>query len=300
MNEYESTSYRVRFPSGTERVNLAGIVDRPKVWHPWKDAGRTRLRPVVVYSHCFTCNKDFKATVKISRALARYGIAVLRYDMTGLGGSEGDFSTTNFTTNLRDLVAAIRFANEELGPVTALVGHSFGGIASLVTAAQSFQSDQARQSDHDGLLANLRFVATLAAPSDTHHLASLLSRMNPAIETEGQGKVTIGGIEWTIRRQMLEDFRRHNVTDLLPQVACPVLLMHSPVDQTVGIDHALRMMSLIQTDRSADASTITPVSLMALPDADHLLAKHPQDLTFVSQILAAWCHRFLADDRTSG
>ncbi len=294
MDEYESTSYRVKFPSGAARVNLAGIVDRPKVWNRWKDAGRTRLRPVVVYSHCFTCNKDFKATVRISRVLASYGIAVLRYDMTGLGGSDGDFSKTNFTTNLRDLAAAIRFANEELGPVTALVGHSFGGIASLVTAAKSFQSDP------DGLLANLRFVATLAAPSDTHHLATLLSRMNPAIESEGHGKVTIGGIEWTIRRQMLEDFRRHNVTDLLPQVTCPVLLMHSPVDQTVGIDHALRMMSLIQTDRSADASTITPVSLMALPDADHLLAKHPQDLTFVSRILAAWCHRFLADDRTSG
>ncbi|QEG01807.1 Alpha/beta hydrolase family protein [Stieleria maiorica] len=300
MNEHESTSYRVRFPSGADRADhLAGIIDRPKMWHPWKDAGGTRPRPVVVYSHCFTCNKDFKATVKISRALARYGIAVLRYDMTGLGGSDGDFSQTNFTTNLRDLAAAIRFANDELGPVTALVGHSFGGIASLVTAAKAADDEGAARENVD-LLRELKFVATLAAPSDTQHLATLLSRMNPAIESEGQGDVTIGGITWTIRRQMLEDFRRHNVTSLLPQIDRPVLLLHSPVDETVGIDHAIRLMTLIQTDRSTDDQGLTPVSLMALPGADHLLAKHPQDLTFVARILAAWCHRFLDDDHTSG
>nr|WP_182870849.1 alpha/beta fold hydrolase [Rhodopirellula sp. JC639] len=269
------------------------------MWHPYKKTGGMRPRPVVVYSHCFTCNKDFKATVKISRALARDGIAVLRYDMTGLGGSDGDFSKTNFTTNLRDLAAAIRFANDELGPVTALVGHSFGGIASLVTAANSGAHPATDHQDAD-LLRNLKFVATLAAPSDTQHLATLLSRMNPAIESEGQGDVTIGGITWTIRRQMLDDFRRHNVTNRLPQIDCPVLLLHSPVDATVGIDHAIRLMTLIQTDRSAADQALTPVSLMSLPGADHLLAKHPQDLTFVSRILAAWCHRFVDDDHASG
>jgi putative redox protein len=223
--------------------------------------------------------------------LAKLGVAVLRFDMTGLGGSEGDFSQTNFTTNLRDLQAAIRFAHRELGPVTSLIGHSFGGVAALVTAAKSAAAKSAAANE-DLPLAQLKFVATLAAPSDTQHLATFLSRINPAIETDGHGDVTIGGVRWTIRRQMLEDFRRHNVSDFLPQVACPVLLLHSPADETVGIDHAIRMMGLIQTDRSADASTLVPVSLVALPDADHLLANNPDDLVFVSRLLAAWCHRY--------
>lgn len=288
MNEFETISYRVRFPGGLQGVRLAGIIDRPN------DSDRLNPEttvPVAVFSHCFTCNKDLKATVRISRALAKLGVAVLRYDMTGLGSSEGDFSKTNFKTNLSDLHAAIRFATSELGAVTSLIGHSFGGVASLVAAAKSSQADSTEFGE-SGLLSELRFVATLAAPSDTQHLATLLSRMNPEIETQGEGDVTIGGVTWTIHRQMLEDFRSQDVTAWLPKVQCPVLLLHSPVDETVSIDHALRLMSLIQTDRTDDQSKLTPVSLVALPGADHLLANHPGDLAFVARLLAAWCHRY--------
>lgn len=225
--------------------------------------------------------------MRISRALAGYGVAVLRYDMTGLGRSEGDFSRTNFTTNLADLAAAVRFADAELGPVNSLIGHSFGGIASLVSAAKSADGDG------NAPLPELKFVATLAAPSDTKHLATLLSRMNPEIETRGEGTVTIGGVTWTIRDQMLEDFRSHDVTSVLPRISCPVLLMHSPVDKMVGIDHAFRLMSLIQMDRSSTTAEITPVSLVSLPGADHLLANNPADLQFVAQLLAAWSQRFM-------
>lgn len=280
MKVVEATSYRVKFPGGSQGSSLAGIIDRPK-----PGAGLVG-QSVAVFSHCFTCNKDLKATVRICRALAKTGVSVLRYDMTGLGASEGNFADTNFTTNLADLAAAVRFADSELGPVTSLIGHSFGGVASLVTAATLADGDRNLP------LSDLEFVATLAAPSDTKHLATLLSRMNPEIETRGSGTVTIGGVTWTIRDQMIDDFRSHDVTRLLPQIKCPVLLMHSPVDKTVGIDHALRLMSLIQTDRSSDTSTITPVSLISLPGADHLLANNPLDLPFVSQILAAWCERF--------
>ena len=291
MNEFETTSYRVKFPGGIENVRLAGIVDRPRAWDARNGASDPVLRPVAVFSHCFTCSKDLKATVRISRSLARLGIAVLRYDMTGLGGSEGNFAQTNFTTNLGDLSAAIRFATFELGPVTTLIGHSFGGIASLVAAAKSVAVDFASRDDAP-LLDQLRFVAALAAPSDTQHLATLLSRMNPEIETHGEGNVTIGGMSWTIHRQMLEDFRRHDVTSYLPKVRCPVLLLHSPADETVSIDHAIRLMSLIQTDRTDHYSAMTPVSLVSLPDADHLLANEPGDLVFAARLLAAWCHRY--------
>ncbi|WP_231742235.1 alpha/beta hydrolase family protein [Stieleria varia] len=282
----------MKFPNGDHSVELAGIVDRPR-----EPAHRNGQAPVVVFSHCFTCNKDLKATVRISRALAKSGITVLRFDMTGLGGSGGDFAETNFTTNLADLAAAIRFAHSELGPVTGLIGHSFGGLASLVTAAKHFAKGET-QADASVHLEHLNGVITLAAPSDTSHLATLLARMNPEIESLGAGDVTIGGITWTIHRQMLEDFRQHDVTRWIPNIRCPVMLMHSPVDETVGIDHALRIMSLINSaaPNTSSSQTSKPdtnaVSLVALADADHLLVRNTDDLTYVSQTMSAFLHRY--------
>ena len=243
--EYVTEAFRVRFPGGDPPIELAGIVDRPK-----QESDRSG-KPVVIFSHCFTCNKDFKATVRISRALARTGITVLRFDMRGLGGSKGDFSQSNFTSNLEDLDAAIRFAQAELGEVTGLIGHSFGGVASLVTAAKSAMS--AMSSKESAPLSQLGAVITLAAPSDTHHLAKLLARMNPEIESVGQGEVTIGGIRWMIQKQMLEDFRSHDATALLPHIQCPVMLMHSPEDETLAYDHALRLMNVITGVREPQA-----------------------------------------------
>ncbi|MEO1526616.1 MAG: alpha/beta fold hydrolase [Planctomycetota bacterium] len=270
----ETSARRVKFAGGHEGVELAGIIDAPTFRPP--DG------PVAVFAHCFTCNKDFKATVRISRALAACGVSVLRFDMRGLGGSSGRFADSNFTTNLEDLAAAIRFARSELGEVTALLGHSFGGLAALVTASKASDSDATLP------LAELGFVATLAAPSDTHHLATLLLRLAPTIESEGVGTVTIGGISWEIARQMVDDFLSHDVTVALPKIACPVLLMHSPEDQTVLFDHALRLMSLIQQRESA----IHPVSLVSLDGADHLLVKNSRDLEFAAGVLSTWCERY--------
>ncbi len=260
-------SYRVKFPGGTRaagQVNqLAGIVDRPS---------EIATAPVAVFSHCFTCNKDLKVIVRVSRALAAAGIAVLRYDMTGLGGSEGDFSQTNFSTNLADLEAAIRFAERELGHVTALIGHSFGGAASLA-AASSHANETAA-------------VVTLAAPSDTQHLAELLSRMDPRIEHEGIGEVEIGGRRYRVTSQMLDDFRSHDLTGMIPSIRAPALLIHSLVDETVSFDHALRVMSLLTAAEDSAAG----VSLISLSEADHLLT-NPDDIAFVAAVVAAFIQR---------
>ncbi|MEM1070346.1 MAG: alpha/beta fold hydrolase [Planctomycetota bacterium] len=259
-------SYRVQFTGGAG-FELAGIVDRPDDQH---DA------PALVLSHCFTCNKDLKAIVRISRGLAEQGIAVLRYDMTGLGNSHGHFSATNFTTNLADLTAAVDFAKSEFEGSLTLLGHSFGGAASMAYA---------------GSLEGLRDVSaliTLAAPSDTQHLASLLSRMDPAIESTGSGTVTIGGLDWVIDQKMLEDFRSHQLTSIIPQIQAPTLILHSPVDETLGFDHALRIMGLIQ---QAPDST-TPVSLITLAEADHLLATNPSDIEYVVSTVAAFVKRY--------
>ncbi|TWU46364.1 Alpha/beta hydrolase family protein [Rubripirellula tenax] len=263
----QTTSYRVKFVGGSGE-SLAGIVDRPTDADPLV---------VAVFSHCFTCNKDLKAIVRTSRGLAARGIACLRYDMTGLGGSEGDFSHTNFTTNLGDLRSAMEFTTGEFGRVDALIGHSFGGAASLATAGMPTETKP-------------RTVVALAAPSETVHLAKLLSHMDPAIESDGVGTVSIGGRAWTIRREMLDDFRSHDLPALISRIQCPTLLFHSPLDRTVGFDHAIRILGLIQS--SPHAAEPTPISLISLDGSDHLLVNEPRDIDFVIESTAAFLIRY--------
>jgi uncharacterized protein len=160
-----------------------------------------------------------------------------------------------------------------LGTVTALIGHSFGGAASLHVAAE--QDD-------------LGAVVALAAPSDTQHLAVLLAKMNPEIESTGVGDVTIGGYTWTIRREMLADFRQHDLPGRIAKISCPTLLLHSPVDQTVGFDHAIRIMGLLQNSPTQAA----PVSIISLDGADHLLANSAADVDFVIATSAAFIKRY--------
>ena len=254
-------SYRVSFP-GSLGESLAGIIDRPEPL--------TEDAPVLVLSHCFTCNKDLKALVRISRGLAERGIAVLRFDMTGLGGSDGDFSRTTFATNVADLKAAIGFAQGELGRVTSLMGHSFGGAASMAVAAS-----------HGGAADHLKAIITLAAPSDTVHLAKLLATMNPRIESEGVGEVSIGGRPWTIGREMTADFRSHDLPAFIAKIKIPALVFQSPDDTTVGYDHAIRIVGLMQNQ----------ASLFTLAGADHLLSD-PRDIEVVTATAAAFLRRY--------
>lgn len=270
-------SQRVRFPGGNGH-ELAGILDIPA------DPGSGA--PVVVFSHCFTCNKDLKAIVRLGRDLAARGVTVLRYDMTGLGNSDGDFSKTDFTTNLADLRAAVAYMLEAFGRVTGLLGHSFGGAASLAYAGEIADKGSP-----------LGAVAALAAPSDTQHLANLLARRNPAIEGSGQGMVEIGGRPWLIRRQMLDDFRRHRLEDSIAKIAVPLMVLHSPVDETLGFDHALRIMQLAGSARENRIEPF-PVSLVALDGADHLLAQNPDDLSYVAGLLAAFFWRYRGNEQS--
>ena len=267
------TSYRVRFAGGLG-FELAGIIDRPD---------HVKSPPVAVFSHCFTCNKDLKAIVRISQGLAEFGIAVLRFDMTGLGGSTGDFSKTSFTTNMADLRSAVDFAGQEVGPVTALIGHSFGGAVALAVAGSGQQTEVRPQA-----------LVTLGAPSDTQHLALSLARREPKVEQQGLGTVSIGGREWNIRREMLEDFRTHDLPDLISRISATTLLMHSPIDATVGYDHALRIMGLIQSSPHSSTS----VSLVSLDAADHLLTESTADIEYVTATIAAFLNRYARPSET--
>ncbi|MEM6980485.1 MAG: alpha/beta fold hydrolase, partial [Planctomycetota bacterium] len=238
--------------------------------------------------HCFTCGKDLKALTRLARGLAQQGIHVLRFDMRGIGGSQGQFDQSNFTTNLIDLTAAIETATETLGPVSTLIGHSFGGAASLAIAGQIDSSPLP-----ETRWRAIKTIVSIASPSDTQHLATLLTRMNPSIEVEGQGMVEIGGRQWSITTQMIDDFRSHQLDRAIAQIDCPTLLFHSPVDQTVPYQEATRIIELMRPSmpQTDDPTALPASSLITLSAADHLLVSHPADVELVTQMTAAFIKR---------
>jgi len=249
-------SLRVSFPSGPWK--LAGILEQPIV----------AAKGSILFSHCFTCNKDLKAIVRIGRSLAELGWNVLRYDFRGLGDSEGIFSQSNFTTNCEDLQSAAAYLTSTVGGPQFLLGHSFGGAASLANAMR---------------IESVRGVVTLAAPSDTHHLASLLDRMDPKISSEGKGSVTIGGFRYDIEQQMLQDFRSHDLSTSIRSLVKPVLAFHSASDETVSYDHAIRICGFCNENEKRK-----PRSLITLPGSNHLLTDESH-CQWVAQFVDAWC-----------
>lgn len=259
-------SERADFPGSNG--NLAAILDLPD--GPPKAVG--------VFTHCFTCNKDLKAIVRISRGLAEQGVAILRYDLTGLGHSVGDFSITNFSTNQSDLRAAVSFAQSEVRAPLFLIGHSFGAACSLSLAES---------------LPSVRGVVSIAGPSDTQHLAALLEKMDPEIAVKGIGSVHIGGRGYVIRKQMLDDFRSHDLPATLRHLTKPALLCHSPADETLGYDHALRIFACLN-QRTAGDPDPPPASLITIPGADHLFTKNPADIDFVVSVMNGWVERMVA------
>ena len=206
--------------------------------------------------------------MRIGRALAELGWIVLRYDYRGLGNSEGVFSQSNFTTNCEDLQSAAAYLQSTVGGPHFLLGHSFGGAASLANAMR---------------IESVRGVMTLAAPSDTHHLASLLDRMDPKISSESKGSVTIGGFRYDIEQQMLQDFRSHDLSTSLQALDKPVLVFHSPSDETVSYEHAIRICGFGNENEKRK-----PRSLITLPGSNHLLTDEAH-CQWVAQLMDAWC-----------
>ena len=248
---------RVKFP--TQRGHeLVGILERP--------TGPVRFQAVA--AHCFTCTKDLKTLVKLSRELVRRGIAVFRFDFTGLGESQGDFSTSTFADNCEDLEAALRFVETEFAPVDLLFGHSLGGATSLVAAARR---QRVAQSEHPAP----RVLVTLGSPCDTPHLADKLERMDPTLLTADEGEVTIGGINFVIRRPMLDGLRSFDVAQEIQGLDIPTLIVHSRSDTTVDFANALSLFDMLRPH----------ASLLAVPDADHLFTTPPSEIAFLAETL---------------
>ena len=220
-----------------------------------------------LFAHCFTCGKDLKAVVRISRALAERGVAVLRFDFTGIGESAGEFADTNFSSNLEDLVAAAELMRGEWGGAQILIGHSLGGAAVLAAARR---------------IPEVKAVATLAAPSDTEHLRDRLVSMAPELESAGEAEVDLGGRVVRVRRQLLTDLEEQSMMASIHNLGLPLLVFHSPDDQVLGIDHARRIYKAAKH----------PKSFVSLDGADHLLLAR-EDARFVADVLSAWASRYV-------
>lgn len=246
----------VSFP-GAHGVRLAARLDEP-------DAP---ARACALFAHCFTCNKDIFAASRISRGLVDKGIAVLRFDFTGLGHSEGEFANTNFSSNVADLVAAADWlAATRQGP-NLVIGHSLGGAAVLAAASR---------------IAAARAVATIAAPSDPGHVTGLFRDRIPEIEAEGEAVVQLAGRPFRIRREFLQDVSEQNLRAKVHELQRALLILHSPLDTTVPIDHAATIF----------ANARHPKSFVSLDDADHLLTRH-RDAAYAANVIAAWSERYL-------
>ncbi|MDX5151993.1 MAG: alpha/beta fold hydrolase, partial [Acidiferrobacterales bacterium] len=206
---------KLNFPNPGGEI-LSALLEKPS----------GKIEAFVLFAHCFTCSKNIGTATRISRALAERGFATLRFDFTGLGNSEGDFSNTNFSSNVDDLVAAASYLATAFEAPKILIGHSLGGAAVIAAAAR---------------LPDVQAVVTIAAPSDPAHMRYLLRDSVPEIMNKGRATVEIGGQKFTIRKQFLEDVSEQNLDKVLKNLARPLLIMHSPRDKLINIEHAYHL-----------------------------------------------------------
>lgn len=253
------TSEKVSFPGHTGEM-LAARLDLP--------AGKPKA--FALFAHCFTCSKDIFAAARIANALAENGIAVLRFDFTGLGKSEGEFANTNFSSNVQDLLEAAKFLREEHQAPSILVGHSLGGAAVLAAA---------------GGMPEVKAVATIGAPADAEHVIHNFGAAVDEIETSGKATVKLAGRDFTIQKQFLDDVRGKTLTDRIGRLKRALLVFHAPLDATVGVENAGMIFSAAKH----------PKSFISLDDADHLLSRR-SDAIYVANVLSAWASRFIDAD----
>ena len=251
-------SQHVAFQNAEGR-ELAGRLELPFSGKP---------RAYALFVHCFTCGKDLKGPVEISRALTRHGIAVLRFDFTGLGQSEGAFEETTFCHNVSDIIAAANFLSSKHSAPAILIGHSLGGAAALI-AAQELESVQA--------------VCTIGAPADVTHVTHLFDAAK--IEEQGSAEVDIGGRPFRISKPFLDVLESVQLLSNIASLKKALLILHSPLDETVSIDHARQLFD----------SAKHPKSFISLDQADHLIS-NPKDSHYSATLIAAWASRFVPEE----
>jgi putative redox protein len=250
------TSERITF-EGDSGATLAARLDLPE---------GPRLA-TALFAHCFTCSKDIHAARRIAARLASMGIAVLRFDFTGLGHSGGEFANTTFTSNVEDLIAAATFLDARGMAPDLLIGHSLGGAAVLRAAAK---------------IPSARAIATIGAPFDPDHVTHNFGDALDRIRDDGEAEVSLGGRRFRIGRAFVEDVAAENLGPAIAGLKRALLILHAPRDEVVGIDNATRIFMAAKH----------PKSFVTLDTADHLISD-PRDADYAAEIIAAWAGRYL-------
>lgn len=220
-----------------------------------------------IFAHCFTCSKDFHAVRNICLALTNREFAVLRFDFTGLGESEGDFSDTNFSHNIQDLTVVYEYLIKNYQAPSLLIGHSLGGAAALVAGAQ---------------LDLIKAIATIGSPSSVTHITHLFGDNLDTIKKDGAAEVSIGGRPFTIKKQFLDELQKNNLTEIVNSMRKPLLIAHSPQDKIVDIENAAELFH----------AAFHPKSFLSLDQADHLLSNE-HDSHYVGSVLSSWAKRYI-------
>lgn len=243
--------------AGHDGSTLAARLDLPEGPH----------LATALLAHCFTCSKDIHAARRIAQRLAAMGLAVLRFDFTGLGHSEGEFANTGFTTNVADIKAAAQWLADQGMPASLLIGHSLGGAAVLKAAPD---------------IAGIKAVVTLAAPFDPDHVTRNFHGSLETIRAKGEAEVDLGGRPFRITRAFLDDVEAASIAPELKRLKAALLVMHAPRDRIVGIDNATRIFMAAKH----------PKSFVTLDDADHLISR-AQDADYAAEVMASWASRYL-------
>ena len=249
-------SERFEFP-GAQGHALAARLDLP--------VGRPKA--YALFAHCFTCTKDIFAAARVAAGLTDHGIAVLRFDFTGLGHSQGEFANTNFSSNVGDLIAAADHLRQTRSAPQIMIGHSLGGAA-VLAAAEAVPEAKA--------------IATIGAPFDPAHVAHHFREKLEEINEKGETEVAIAGRPFRVQRQFLEDLQSQKQAERIGTLRRALLVFHAPTDATVGIENASQIFSAAKH----------PKSFVSLDDADHLLTRR-QDADYVATVLTAWASRFV-------
>ena len=238
------------------KAELTGVLTKPAI----------EPKAYVLYAHCFTCGKNFRASSRMSSALVKLGYAVFRFDFTGLGESAGDFADTNFSTNVDDLITAANFMRTYYQAPTLLIGHSLGGTA-IIKAAAAIEEAKA--------------VVCMSSPAHANHIAHIFANHIDEIQQFGQAQIKLAGRDFTIKKQFLHDLDNQS-TSHLRTLDKALLVMHSPVDKVVAIEEAEKIYSKAKH----------PKSFVSLDDADHLLSK-AADIQYAAAVIDSWSRRFL-------
>jgi putative redox protein len=250
-------SKKIEF-TGSQGDSLSAKLDLPE---------GEQQKGTVLFAHCFTCSKNLKVMSNITSILAQMGFATFRFDFTGLGESDGDFSNTNFSSNVDDLVAAYKYLESEGQSPAILAGHSLGGAAVLQAAHQ---------------MDSVKAVATIGAPAHPDHVRENFSMHLDEIEEKGEAEVTLAGRKFTIKKQYQDDLKEARIASFIKKLDRALMIFHSPIDNTVGIDNASMIFNAAKH----------PKSFVSLDEASHLLS-NDKDSKYVGKVLATWAEKYI-------